>query len=89
MESDIVYGKVSGKRVHPAQKPVDLLEKLLLAYSNDGDTVLDNCMGSGSTGVACANLNRNFIGMELKQEYFDIATERINNARLNQQTGGD
>ena len=73
-------GKVSEKRVHPTQKPVKLLEKLLLAYSNKGDTVLDNCMGSGSTGVACVNLNRNFIGMELKQEYFDIANERINNA---------
>ena len=89
LESDVLYGKLSEKRVHPTQKPVALLEQLLLAYSNEGDIVLDNCMGSGSTGVACVNLNRNFIGMELKQEYFDIAVERINDARFNQQTGGD
>lgn len=88
LESDVLYGKLSEKRVHPTQKPVALLEKLLLAYSNEGDTVLDNCMGSGSTGVACVNLNRNFIGMELKREYFDISRERIDNARFNQQTGG-
>ena len=74
---------------HPSQKPVPLLEYLIRTYTNEGETVLDNCMGSGSTGVACVNLNRNFIGMELKQEYFDIAVERINDARFNQQTGGD
>ena len=74
---------------HPTQKPVALLEYLIRTYTNEGDTVLDNCMGSGSTGVACVNLNRNFIGIELKQEYFDIANERINHARFNQQTGGD
>ena len=89
LESDVLYGKVSERRVHPTQKPVALLEQLLLAYSNEGDTILDNCMGSGSTGVACVNLNRNFIGMELKQEYFDIANERINHARFDKQTGGD
>lgn len=77
------------RAVHPTQKPVQLLEYLIRTYTNKGDTVLDNCMGSGSTGVACVNLNRNFIGMELKQEYFNIATERINDARLNQQTSGD
>lgn len=65
-------------RVHPTQKPVPLLEHLILAYTNAGETVLDNCMGSGSTGVACALTDRNFIGIELKKEYFDIATERIN-----------
>lgn len=81
LESDILYGKLSKKRVHPTQKPVVLLEKLLLAYSNEGDTVLDNCMGSGSTGVACVNLNRNFIGMELEEEYFEIAKERIYKAQ--------
>ena len=69
---------------HPTQKPVALLEDLIQTYSNEGNTVLDFTMGSGSTGVACVNLNRNFIGMELKQEYFNIATERINDARLNQ-----
>ena len=76
-------------RTHPTQKPVSLLEWLIKTYTNEGDLVLDNCCGSGSTGVACVNLNRNFIGMELKQEYFNIATERINDARLNQQTGRD
>ena len=74
---------------HPTQKPVALLEYLIKTYTNEGETVLDFTMGSGSTGVACVNLNRNFIGMELKREYFDISRERINNARFNQQTGGD
>lgn len=77
-----------GNFFHPTQKPVKLCEWLIKTYTNEGDTVLDNCMGSGSTGVACVNLNRNFIGMELKQEYFNIAMERINDARLNQKTGG-
>lgn len=62
---------------HPAQKPVALLEYLIKTYTNEGDTVLDNCMGSGSTGVACINTNRNFIGMELDEKYFNIAKERI------------
>ena len=64
-------------KVHPTQKPVELLEWLIRTYSNENDTVLDNCMGSGSTGVACKNLNRNFIGMELDENYFNIAKERI------------
>lgn len=62
---------------HPTQKPIALLEWLIKTYSNEGDLVLDNCMGSGSTGVACVNLNRNFIGMELTEQYFEIAKERI------------
>ena len=62
---------------HPTQKPVALLEWLLKTYSNEGDLVMDNCMGSGSTGVACVNLNRNFIGMELTEQYFEVAKERI------------
>lgn len=62
---------------HPTQKPVSLLEWLIKTYTNEGDLVLDNCMGSGSTGVACVNLNRNFIGMELTEQYFEIAKERI------------
>lgn len=62
---------------HPTQKPVALLEWLIKTYSNGGDLVLDNCMGSGSTGIACVNLNRNFIGMELTEQYFEIAKERI------------
>lgn len=62
---------------HPTQKPVALLEYLIKTYTNEGDLVLDNCMGSGSTGVACVNTNRNFIGMELTEQYFEIAKERI------------
>ena len=84
-----MFFNVETKPVHPTQKPVPLLEYLIKTYTNEGETVLDNCMGSGSTGVACVNLNRNFIGMELKREYFDISRERIDNARSNQQTGGD
>lgn len=66
---------------HPTQKPVALMEYLIKTYTNGGDTVLDNCMGSGTTGVACVNTNRNFIGIELDQGYFDIAKQRIENAR--------
>lgn len=62
---------------HPTQKPVALLEWLIKTYTNEGNLVLDICMGSGSTGVACVNLNRNFIGMELTEQYFSIAKERI------------
>jgi len=83
-----LFGKIDKAVKHPTQKPVPLLEYLIKTYTNEGDTVLDNCMGSGSTGVACVNLNRNFIGMELKREYFEISRERIDNARFNQQTGG-
>ena len=64
-------------KVHPTQKPVALLEYLIKTYTNESDIVLDNCMGSGSTGVACKNLNRNFIGIELDETYFNIAKERI------------
>ena len=62
---------------HPTQKPVALLEYLIKTYTNEGETVLDNCMGSGSTGVACINTNRNFIGYELDEHYFQIAKERL------------
>lgn len=62
---------------HPTQKPVALCEYLIKTYTNAGETVLDNCMGSGSTGVACVNTNRNFIGMELDEKYFEIASKRI------------
>jgi len=66
-------------RQHPTQKPVALMEYLINTYTNKGETVLDFCMGSGTTGVACYNLNRNFIGIELDVEYFKLAEERINN----------
>lgn len=64
-------------KLHPTQKPVALLEYLIKTYTNEGDTVLDNCMGSGSTGVACLRTNRNFIGIEKEEKYFNIAQERI------------
>ena len=68
------------QQVHPTQKPVSLMEYLIKTYTNEGDTVLDFTMGSGTTGVACKNLNRDFIGIELDEEYFKIAEERIANA---------
>ena len=68
------------ERLHPNQKPVSLLEYLIKTYTNKGDTVLDNCMGSGSTGVACVKTDRNFIGIELDEDYFNIAKDRIENA---------
>lgn len=63
--------------IHPTQKPIELLEWLIKTYTNENELILDNCMGSGSTGVACLNTNRNFIGMELNDEYFNIAKDRI------------
>ena len=68
------------ERFHSTQKPVDLLEYLIKTYTFEGETVIDNCMGSGSTGVACINTNRNFIGIELDEKYYKIAEERINSA---------
>lgn len=65
-------------KLHPTQKPVDLCEWLIKTYSNEGDIVLDNCMGAGTTGIACQNTNRNFIGIELDTNYFNIAKERLN-----------
>ena len=70
----------TGSRVdhhHPTQKPVALMEYLIKTYTNEGDTVLDNCMGSGTTGVACKNLSRKFIGIEQDANYFEIASKRI------------
>ena len=68
------------KMLHPTQKPVDLLEFLIKTYTNEGELVLDNCMGSGSTGVACLNTNRKFIGIELDDKYFEISKSRLNEA---------
>ena len=67
--------------LHPTQKPLALMEELIKTYTNEGDVVLDNCMGSGSTGVACINTGRKFIGMELDKGYFDIACKRIGEAQ--------
>jgi len=66
------------QQIHPTQKPVPLIEWLIKTYTNKGEVVLDNCMGSGSTGVACVNTNRKFIGIELDKEYYNIAKKRIN-----------
>tara|TARA_R110002020_G_scaffold109349_1_gene252975 strand:- start:407 stop:1150 length:744 start_codon:yes stop_codon:yes gene_type:complete len=67
------------EKLHPTQKPISLLEYLIKTYTNENDTVLDFTMGSGSTGIAAKNLNREFIGIELDKTYFDIASKRINN----------
>ena len=77
--SILEFSNKSGKgySYHPTQKPVELLEYLIKTYTNENETVLDNCMGSGSTGVACVNTNRKFIGIELDENYFKIAKERI------------
>ena len=72
------YNRVNeGDTVHPTQKPVELLEMLVQTFTDEGETVLDNCMGSGSTGVACMNTGRKFIGIEKDENYFQIAKKRI------------
>lgn len=76
----IKFSNGNNKNDHPTQKPVDLLQYLINTYTDEGMTVLDNTMGSGSTGVAAASLNRNFIGMELDDQYFKIAKARIEKA---------
>ena len=80
--SDVIYYDVPHNvgRLHPTQKPVDLLEYLVKTYTNEGETVLDATMGSGSTGVACVNTNRNFIGFELEEKFFEISQKRIDEA---------
>jgi DNA modification methylase len=78
------------KGLHPTQKPVVLMEYLIKTYTNEGDTILDNCMGSGTTGVACKNINRNFIGIEKDETYFNIAKERIyDDLFVNSDKGGE
>ena len=69
---------IGSKAIHPTQKPVELFEYLIKTYTNEGEMVLDNTMGSGTTGVACKNTNRNFIGIEKDENYFEIANKRIN-----------
>lgn len=66
--------------IHPTEKPIALMEYLIKTYTNEGDLVLDNCMGSGSCGVASVNTNRKFVGIELDENYFNIAKQRINEA---------
>lgn len=79
-KSNVLEYKKDNDGYHPTQKPVALLEDLIQTYSNEGDTVLDFTMGSGSTGVACVNTNRQFIGIELDEGYFNIAKKRIEEA---------
>ena len=74
-----------GHKYHPTQKPVAHCEYMIKTYSNEGDTILDNCMGSGSVGVACINTNRKFIGIEIDEKYFEIAKKRIGELKLNEQ----
>jgi site-specific DNA-methyltransferase (adenine-specific) len=75
--SEILEFGLDKGSIHPTQKPVALMEYLIRTYSNEGETVLDNCMGSGTTGVACVNTNRNFIGIEMDAEYYSASCERI------------
>ena len=77
-KSVLKINKVINGNLHPTQKPVALLEYLIKTYTNEGDVVLDNCMGSGSTCVACVNTNRHYIGFEKEPKYFDIACKRLN-----------
>ena len=67
--------------LHPSQKPIALMEYLIRTYTNEGDLVLDNCMGSGTTGVACVNTGRKFIGMELDEDYYKVASDRISGTK--------
>jgi len=77
----VIYFKTAERegKYHPTQKPVALYEYLVKTFSNEGDTVLDPCMGSGTTGIACLSLNRNFIGIERDKQYFNNALERMEN----------
>lgn len=75
--TDILRYKYDKDKLHPTQKPVALCEYLIRTYTNEGDLVLDNCMGSGSTGVACVNTNRHYIGFELDKDYYNIACKRL------------
>lgn len=96
-ETDLKYPKQiitfsnanRNNRVHPTQKPVALMEYLIKTYTNENETVLDFTMGSGTTGVACKNINRNFIGIEMDDKYFDIAENRIKDEGLNKGLFGE
>jgi site-specific DNA-methyltransferase (adenine-specific) len=78
--TDLLYFKPDKGKTHPTQKPIALCEYLIKTYTEEGETVLDNCMGSGSCGVAAANTGRGFVGIELDKGYFEIAKERIGKA---------
>lgn len=78
----IEFNSLGSGKLHPTQKPIDLLEYLIKTYTDEGGIVLDNCMGSGSTGVACKKLNRKFIGIEKDEKYFEIAKKRIGGVKV-------
>ncbi|NBI63665.1 site-specific DNA-methyltransferase [Clostridiales bacterium] len=78
--ANLIYFENEAKRLHPTQKPLKLIEYLVKTYSDPGDTVLDNCMGSGTTGVACVETGRTFIGMELSDHYFEVSKNRLQEA---------
>lgn len=82
-KSNIFNYKKDYSGYHPTQKPIELMEDLIKTYTNENELVLDFTMGSGTTGVACKNLNRKFIGIELDEKYFNIAKERIENIDKN------
>ena len=78
--------KTNGEKLSPTQKPIELIEKFVLHSTNEGDTVLDTFMGSGTTGVVCINTGRRFIGMELDDKYFDITKNRMETALKEKQS---
>jgi site-specific DNA-methyltransferase (adenine-specific) len=83
--NDLLVGffeEISNIKLHPTQKPVALLEYLIKTYTNENELVLDNCIGSGSTAIACINTNRNYIGFEKEKEYCEIANNRIKNQKF-------
>lgn len=79
-ENTVLNFPSTASKVHPTQKPLAVIKKLIMASSNVGDVVLDPCMGSGTTGICCVNTDRNFIGIELNEKYFNIAKQRIESA---------
>jgi site-specific DNA-methyltransferase (adenine-specific) len=82
LEDEMLYIKCvhnSSGKLHPTQKPTELFEWLIRTYTNENDLVLDNCIGSGTTAVACINTNRNYIGFEMDNTYYNLALERVNN----------
>ena len=86
--SNVLHYSLDKDKFHPTQKPIRLLEYLIKTYTNENEIILDNCMGSGSTGVACMNTNRKFIGVELDNNYFNIASKRIEEAYFYAQNEG-
>lgn len=78
-QSILPFNSVWHKNMHPTEKPVELFEWLINSYTNEGDLVLDNCIGSGTTAIACINTNRNYIGFEKEKEYYEMCMERIEN----------